>query len=104
MNSARPLPLDPIQERLRQYANPNYALCRDDMIWVIEHMRNLVACTDDIVLREHPDRLLRDFRMFAELASRMIRGQAFIEDQSLLKQWIRDLQSAAPVSDLPKPS
>lgn len=86
------LPNSPSSGRkLEQLLDPHYALCKDDVIWLLDYIKKKVAEEDPELLDLTQPRLLQNFRYFAEVAMLLIhRRPVFDQDADRLKQWIAE--------------
>jgi hypothetical protein len=79
------------QGKLEQILHPNYTLCKDDVVWILEFIKKKVAEADPHVQSLPQPRLLTDFRYFAEVALMLIhRRSGFDQEADRLKEWLRE--------------
>lgn len=83
------LPSNPTCSRLEQILNPDYPLCKDDVLWILEFIKKKVADEDPRLLELSQPRLLKNFHFFAEVAMMLIHKRHRCEQElDQLKQWI----------------
>lgn len=58
--------------RLEQMLQPNHVLCKNDMIWFMEFVKSKVYANDPRLLELPAERLLQNFRHYAEIALTLI--------------------------------
>ncbi len=59
--------------RLTRILNPDYPLCRDDVVWVLEYMKKKVADEAPELLSLPQPQLLKKFQCFAEASMILIK-------------------------------
>jgi len=87
------LPASPShRRRWEQITDPNGVLHRDDLIWLLEYVKVKIAEPDPELLELPPQRLLVNFRAFAELALLLIHGAGVLHGPGTdgIKRWIRE--------------
>lgn len=85
---------DPIREKLRAIAAPDYMLCRGDIVWMLELMKKKVAEKDPRLLDLPQPRLLDSFHRFAEAALMLINQKPVGGDEiAAIKEWMRQTLS-----------
>lgn len=62
----------PRNDRLEQILSSDHALCKEDVIWVLEVVKKKVADGDPRLLDLDQPRLLRNFQHYAEAASMLM--------------------------------
>lgn len=84
--------LNAADAKLAQMLRPEYALCRDDVVWMLEYIRKTLAEAEASAPVMSPAELLRQFRCFAEVALMLIRrGPAACDREiELLRASLRD--------------
>jgi hypothetical protein len=80
------------RRKWEQITDPNGVLNRDDLVWLLEYVKVKVAEPDPELLKLPPQRLLRNFRAYAELALLLVHGARIHHDQGTdgIKQWIKE--------------
>lgn len=63
----------PTNVRLNRILNPDYPLCRDDVVWVLEFMKKKVADEAPELLSLPQPQLLKKFQCFAEASMILIK-------------------------------
>ena len=63
----------PTNVRLTRILNPDYPLCRDDVVWVLEYMKKKVADEAPELLSLPQPQLLKKFQCFAEASMILIK-------------------------------
>lgn len=82
---------DRIQRKIERILSPAHSLCRDDVVWMLEYIKNQVADEDPSLMQLTQQRLLRNFRYFAEVALMMIhRHHGNDQEVDRLKTWIAE--------------
>ena len=71
--------------------DPRNDLCREDIIWVLNYMKQKAADKDPALLGLHQPRLLKNFHHFAEIAMLMLQSRnASIQEYSHLRTLLRE--------------
>ncbi|GIQ68300.1 hypothetical protein DUZ99_04180 [Xylanibacillus composti] len=65
-------PSDVVGSKLEQMLQPNHVLCKNDMVWFMEFVKSRVYANDPRLLELPPERLLQNFRHYAEIALTLI--------------------------------
>ncbi|MFC5652165.1 hypothetical protein ACFPYJ_24215 [Paenibacillus solisilvae] len=63
----------PTNIRMARILNPDYPLCRDDVVWVLEYMKKKVADEAPELLSLPQPLLLKKFQCFAEASMILIK-------------------------------
>ncbi|MBW7474225.1 hypothetical protein K0T92_05670 [Paenibacillus oenotherae] len=63
----------PAADRISRILNPDYPLCRDDVVWILEYIKKKVADEAPELLSLSQPRLLRNFQCFAEASMILIK-------------------------------
>ncbi|WP_442950696.1 hypothetical protein [Paenibacillus sp. 32O-W] len=87
----------PVRLRLDRLLAPDYPLCRDDVVWVLDYIKKKVAGEDPALLDLPQPRLLRNYRLFAEAAMLLIHRRPGNEQEIdrlrlLLAEAVRDFE------------
>lgn len=79
------------QGKLEQILHPNYPLCKDDVVWILEFIKKKVAEEAPQMQGLAQPRLMRNFRYFAEVAMMLIhRRHGFDQEADRIKMWLRE--------------
>ncbi|MGG1553202.1 hypothetical protein [Paenibacillus ferrarius] len=79
------------QRKLEQILHPSYALCREDIVWILEYIKKKVAEEDPQMQGLAQPRLLRNFRYFAEVSLMLIhQHNGFDTETERLKMWLKE--------------
>jgi hypothetical protein len=75
--------------KFEQLSHPAHPLCREDVIWMLELIKKMVAEPDPHLMDLTQPQLLQHFHEFAEVAMKLIyrRPSYYIETEKL-KAWI----------------
>lgn len=65
-----------IQQRIDTILHPDYPLCRDDVVWMLEYIKKKVADEAPELLSLPQPRLLRNFQCFAEASMILIKQRS----------------------------
>ncbi|CAH1206997.1 hypothetical protein PAECIP111893_02668 [Paenibacillus plantiphilus] len=65
-----------MQERINKILHPDYPLCRDDVVWMLEYIKKKVADEAPELLSLPQPRLLRNFQSFAEASMILIKQRS----------------------------
>ncbi len=77
--------------RLEKILSPQHILCKEDIIWVLDYIKNKVVEEDPRLLALPQPRLMTNFLNFAEAAMLIIhRRQVFDQESDRLKAWIAE--------------
>jgi hypothetical protein len=89
--------------RLDRILSPDYPICRDDVVWVLEWIKKKVADEAPELLSVPQPRLLRNFQAFAEISLMLIkqRGGCGHETDQLRRCLSEALFGLLPVTDKP---
>jgi hypothetical protein len=66
---------NPTRTRIEQMSHPAHPLCLDDVIWMMDLIKNKISEPDSQLINQSPAQLLEHFRVFAELAMKLIHGR-----------------------------
>ena len=76
-------------ERLDKIFDPRHPLRKDDVIWVLDFVKSQIAAPSARVAKLNKERLLENFRCFAEVAMLMVQHQRLTHPQGeQLKHWL----------------
>ncbi|CAM3652860.1 Dehydrogenase [Marinicrinis lubricantis] len=89
-----------IQDRLNRIFDPYSALCKEDVLWILDYVKKRVADEDPKLLALSQPRLLKNFHYFAEIAMMLIH-QRSVFDQELdrIKLWLQEALYGLQVDD-----
>lgn len=83
--------LPPAKLKLKQMLDPQYPLCRDDVIWMLDYMKKKVAEEDPHLLGLSQPRLLQNFRFFAEVALQLIHRRPVCDHEAdRIRKWLKE--------------
>nr|WP_052487208.1 hypothetical protein [Paenibacillus sp. VKM B-2647] len=86
--------------KLEQLFRPDYPLCKEDVVWLLDLIKKKVAEEDPALLDLPQPRLLRSYHYFAEVAMMLVhRRHVFDQEEGRLRSWL--LEAAEAVIDLP---
>lgn len=69
----------------------NTVLCRDDVIWMLDYVKQRVAHQDPELLKLSQARLLENFQAFAEAAMMLIHGRSMVDvEADRIKMWVTE--------------
>lgn len=75
--------------KMEHILDKHTALNREDIIWLLDFIRQNVADPNSKLLSLPPQRMLKNFHSFAEIAMMMIRrGDFLLQEASQLKRWV----------------
>ncbi|HEY0827990.1 MAG TPA: hypothetical protein VGE40_07845 [Bacilli bacterium] len=80
---------NPKYSKFKQILSPNHTLLREDIIWVLDYIKEKVAEGDPLLLDLPEPRLLKNFHYFAKVALLLIHKRQIIEPDQL-KQWLAE--------------
>jgi len=66
----------PTRGRMDRILSPDYPLCRDDVVWILEFIKKKVADEAPELLALPQPRLLRNFQSFAEVSTLLIKQRS----------------------------
>lgn len=99
MATSAPIPLQ-TKNKLDQLFQPDYPLCREDVVWILDLIKKKVAEEDPELLDLSQPRLLKSFHYFAETAMMLIhRRHMFDQEADRLRTWL--LEAATGIIELP---
>ncbi len=76
---------------LNKLLNPSHTLCKNDILWVLDYMKQKVAEEDPALLSLPQPRLLLNFHYFAEVAMIMIHKRYQLgSEQDQIKSLLRE--------------
>ncbi len=81
--------VNPKYNKFKQILSPSHTLLREDIIWVLDYIKEKVAEGDPLLLGLPEPRLLKNFHYFAEVALVLIHKRQIIEPDQL-KQWLTE--------------
>lgn len=92
MNSEPDMPPPhPTQTHIDRILNPDYPLCRADVVWMLEYIKKKVADEDPALLDLTQPRLLQIFHYFAEAAMSLINRKHYCDQEAdRLRDWLRE--------------
>lgn len=94
-----PIPLQ-TKHKLEQMFKPDYPLCKEDVVWILELIKKKVAEGDPALLDLAQPRLLKSFHYFTEVAMLLIhRRHMFDQEADRLRTWL--LEAASGIIELP---
>jgi len=71
--------------------DPGHVLCKNDILWVLDYIKQKVAEEDPALLSLHQPRLLQNFQYFAEVAMLMLhKGYPYGHEQEQIKSLLRE--------------
>jgi len=80
-----------IQDKWERLLDPSYALCKEDVIWMLDYIAKNVTEENESLLALSQSRLLTNFRSFAEVAMMLIkRHSGPHQEQNRLKERIAE--------------
>lgn len=86
----RPEP-DPAGAKFNRLLREDHPLCRDDLVWILDYIKQKAAENDPVLLGLHQPRLLRNFHFFAELALMLLSGRPEPgQEQHALKSMLKE--------------
>jgi hypothetical protein len=78
-------------DRLERILSPQHTLCKEDIIWVLDFIKNKMVEEDPRLLALPQPRLLTNFLNFAEAAMLIIHSRpVFDQESDRLKHWIAE--------------
>ncbi|WP_377470431.1 hypothetical protein [Paenibacillus chartarius] len=88
------------RHKLEQIFKPDYPICKEDVIWVLELIKKKVAEEDPMLLDLSQPRLLKSYHYFAEMAMMLVhRRHLFDQEADRLRAWL--IEAASGIIDLP---
>lgn len=76
---------------LNKLMDPNHVLCKNDILWVLDYIKQKVAEEDPVLLSLHQPRLLQNFHYFAEVAMIMLHKRYQLgHEQEQIKSLLRE--------------
>jgi hypothetical protein len=89
------------RHKLEQMFAPDYPLCKEDVVWILDLIKKKVAEEDPVLLDLSQPRLLRSYHCFAEVAMMLVhRRHMFDQETDRLRTWL--LEAAEGIIDLPQ--
>lgn len=90
-------------DRFLSMLQPNYPLCRDDLIWMMDFIKKRVAEGDPRLLDLPTPRLFQNFHAFCELAMMIIHNRGKVDQEADLWLKSRLAEAACGLFRLPEP-
>lgn len=82
---------NPASDKFNRLLREEHPLCREDIVWILDYIKQKAAENDPILLGLHQPRLLRNFHFFAELALMLLLGRHTPEqEQHTLKSMLKE--------------
>jgi hypothetical protein len=76
---------------LNKLMDPSHVLCKSDILWVLDYIKQKVAEEDPALQSLHQPRLLQNFHFFAEVAMLMLHKQyQHGHEQDQIKSLLRE--------------
>ncbi len=81
----------PNQKKFKQILDPDYPLCREDVVWMLEYIKKKVADADPAIMDLSQPRLLRNFHYFAEASMSLIHRTPYSgQEADRLRGWLAE--------------
>lgn len=88
------------RHKLEQMFMPDYPLCKEDVVWILDLIKKKVAEEDPLLLDLSQPRLLKSYHYFAEVAMMFVHRRHFFDQEAdRLRSWL--LEAARDIIDLP---
>ncbi|WP_195572884.1 methyltransferase [Paenibacillus sp. 1001270B_150601_E10] len=71
-----------IAARMERILDPQHTLCRDDILWVLNMVKNQLASNQASVIQLGAERLARNYRYYAEVAVIMLHRSRLQDSES----------------------
>ncbi|WP_274650443.1 hypothetical protein [Paenibacillus humicola] len=80
----------PTQGRLERIMSPDYPMCLEDAVWILEYIKKKVADEAPELLALPQPRLLKNFQSFAEASMLLIKHRVFSTEADRLRRCLAE--------------
>lgn len=79
-----------VSARMARIMDTQHPLCREDIVWVLNFVKSKLTEKEEAWARLGPERILQNFRYFAEISLLLIRGVSFSEKSEHIRQYLSE--------------
>lgn len=83
-------PVPTAAARMARIMDPNHPLCKEDIVWVLNAVKQKLTDQDEIWSKLEPERLIRNFRYFAEISLLLIRNSSYGQESDRIRQYLAE--------------
>ncbi|WP_019419198.1 hypothetical protein [Paenibacillus sp. OSY-SE] len=76
--------------RMARIMDPNHPLCREDIVWVLNVVKQKLTDQDEAWSKLEPERVIRNFRYFAEVSLLLIRNSSYGQESDRIRQYLAE--------------
>ncbi|WP_232276803.1 methyltransferase [Paenibacillus sp. 481] len=76
--------------RMQKILDPNHPLCREDIVWALNYVKRKLVEQDEALRRLSPERVLHNFRYFAEVSLLLHRSSSQSQESDRLRSYLAE--------------
>lgn len=83
----------PTSVRLSRILDPNHPLCREDIVWVLDVIKQQLTDHPDKWIMLTSDQLVRRFHSYAEISSLLVHSSSYGQESDRIRKYLTILVS-----------